>query len=326
VSGLREHLRSLGSVWGHLTALPLMAYSFYIFVIRGEHRWELVLLFLVVPVLGFYSKRTRRLFDGVYPMWLTAMLYDSMRFGRNIGLSVDRIHICDLRQHELDLFGITSGGVKMTLQDYFLTHSSSFLDLYCAIPYGTFIYVSVIFATYLYFKDYVALRRYTWTFFMMNIAAYVTYHVYPAAPPWYFHAYGCTADLAAHANAGTHLAHVDAMIGIDYFSAFYGRSSDVFGAVPSLHVAYPLLIVLEGWKHFKVLGRSLALLYAVSMIFAAVYLDHHWVIDVLLGLTYATSLHLLFRLVFARRAAESTPAPTKEPKEPMKLATPTSST
>jgi inositol phosphorylceramide synthase catalytic subunit len=299
---VREHLRSLGPTWTHFAALPLMAYAFYVFVIRGEHRWEMLALFVVIPSLGFYSQRTRRLYVGIYPMWLTAVLYDSMRFVRNVGLSVDRVHVCDLRQHELDLFGITSNGTRMTLQDFFLTHKSSFLDAYCAIPYGTFIYVSVIFATFLYFKDFIAIQRYTWTFFAMNIAAYITYHVYPAAPPWYIHAHGCATDLSVHASAGTHLAHVDDMLGFDYFSAFYGRSADVFGAVPSLHVAYPLLIVIEGWRHFRTLGRSLACLYAGSMIFAAVYLDHHWVIDVILGLTYATSIHLAIRTAFGRRS------------------------
>jgi inositol phosphorylceramide synthase catalytic subunit len=302
---LRDHLRTLGPAWTHLTAIPLMAYSFFIFVVRGEHRWELLALFLVVPLLGFYSARTRRLYVGVYPIWLTALFYDAMRFARNVGLSADRVHVCDIRQHELDLFGITSGGVKMTLQDYFLTHTSSLVDAYCAVPYGTFIFVSVLFATFLYFKDFVALKRYAWTFFIMNIAAYVTYHVYPAAPPWYIHAHGCAVDLTVHASAGPHLINVDRMMGFDYFGGLYGRSSDVFGAVPSLHVAYPLLIVIEGWKYFRLPGRALSLLYSVSMIFAAVYLDHHWVIDVLLGLTYATSINFVFRFVFSRRKAQA---------------------
>jgi membrane-associated phospholipid phosphatase len=35
------------------------------------------------------------------------------------------------------------------------------------------------------------------------------------------------------------------------------------------------------------------------MVFSAVYLDHHWIIDVLLGLTYASAFHMLFRVVFA---------------------------
>jgi hypothetical protein len=302
---LREHLRSLGATWTHITVVPVLAYTAYIFLGRGEHRWEMAALFFIVPALGFYSKRTRRLYEGLYPMWLTALLYDSMRFVKNVGVSVDRVHICDLRQHDLDLFGITSGGVKMTLHDYFVTHPSTFLDVYCAVPYGTFLYVSVLFATYLYFKDFAALKRYTWTFLVMNLAAFATYHVYPAAPPWYYHAHGCVADLTVHAYEGSHLANVDALFGMHYFSAFYGRSADVFGAVPSLHVAYPLLIVLEGWKHFKSLGRTLALLFAASMIFAAVYLDHHWIIDVILGLSYATSIRWILRVALARRASES---------------------
>jgi hypothetical protein len=300
---LREHLRSLGPTWAHLTVLPLMIYSGYVVLVRGEYRWEMIALFLVPLGLGFYSKRTRRLYDGIYPMWLTGMMYDSMRFARNWGVTVERVHVCDLRQHELDLFGITSGGVKMTLQDYFLIHSHPIADLYFAIPYGTFIYISVLFATYLYFKDYVALRRYAWTFFLMNIAAYVTYHVYPAAPPWYYHARGCVADLTAHASEGSHLKAVDAMLGWNYFGSFYGRSADVFGAVPSLHVAYPLLIVLEGWAVFRWLGRGLALVFWASMVCAAVYLDHHWIIDVILGLSYGAGLHLFSRVVFKRSPA-----------------------
>jgi hypothetical protein len=312
VTRFRAHLRSLGPAWTHLTAIPVLAWPLYLLA-RGERRWEMILLLPLVPALCFGSKRTRKLYVGLYPMLLTAILYDSMRLVKNVGLTMARVHLCDLRQHELDLFGITSGGVRMTLQDYFYAHPVRFLDFYCAIPYGTFLYVSVAFATYLYFKDYVSLQRYTWTFFTMNIAAFATYHAYPAAPPWYFHAHGCIVDLAAHASEGTHLAAVDAALGIGYFHSFYGRSTDVFGAVPSLHVAYPLLIVYEGWKHFRALGRSLSVLFFVSMVFSAVYLDHHWVIDVLLGLTYTSTVHMLFRFVFARRATGSATGLSADP-------------
>ena len=58
-------------------------------------------------------------------------------------------------------------------------------------------------------------------------------------------------DLNAHASEGPRLAHVDALMGWKYFAGFYGRSNDVFGAVPSLHVSYPLLVILYGWRFFK---------------------------------------------------------------------------
>ena len=182
------------------------------------------------------------------------------------------------------------------------------LDLYCAIPYGTFIFVSVIFAMFLYWKSFVALQRYAWTFLCMNLAAFVTYHVYPAAPPWYYHlTHSCLADLTTHASEGTHLANVDRLLGVSYFQAFYGRSTDVFGAVPSLHVAYPLLILVEGWSLFGPVRRGLAVLFTLSMCFAAIYLDHHYVIDVLLGLAYAGSLNLAFRALFGRLSRAPAP-------------------
>jgi membrane-associated phospholipid phosphatase len=82
------------------------------------------------------------------------------------------------------------------------------------------------------------------------------------------------------------LARVDRWLGVPYFAGFYGRASDVFGAVPSLHVGYPLLIVLYAWPMTGVLGRTLTLAFFASMCFAAVYLDHHWIIDVIVGILY----------------------------------------
>ena len=137
------------------------------------------------------------------------------------------------------------------------------------------------------------------------MAGFTTYHIYPAAPPWYFHAHGCTVDMATHASEGPNLARVDAALGFRYFAGFYGRSNDVFGAMPSLHVAYPLLIVLEGWKNFRAPLRAASVMFSATMIFAAVYLDHHWVLDVIAGLSYCLVAHLLMRFVFARLGARA---------------------
>jgi inositol phosphorylceramide synthase catalytic subunit len=316
---LRAHLRELGAPWTHWTVVPIIAWPLFI-LLRGELRWEFFALIIVTPTLAFLSKGSRRLYVGVYPLALTAILYDSMRFVKNAGITPDRIHVCDLRGYELMLFGVNTEAGRVTLQDYFLVHSSSFADLYFAVPYGTFIYVSVLFAVYLFWKDITALQRYTWTFLFMNIAAFATYHIYPAAPPWYYHlTHSCVADMTTHASEGVHLAHVDSMIGFAYFHSFYGRSMDVFGAVPSLHVAYPLLILWEGWRLFGPIRRAIAIIFAASMCCAAVYLDHHYVIDVLLGIVYATTIYLSFRALFARRdrareaALDSHKLPRAEP-------------
>jgi membrane-associated phospholipid phosphatase len=241
------------------------------------------------------NRRTRRLFDALVPLSLVAVLYDTMRLTRNTGLSPPKVHIADIRAKELKWFGIGSGASRMTLQDWFQEHACLPLDLFCAVPYGVFLYVVTGYAVYLVGRDRDSQRRFAWGFFVLNVAGFVTYHLYPAAPPWYFRMHGARIHLDEPPNEGTHLARVDALLGYPYFKKMYARGSDVFGAVPSLHVAYPLLMILEGWKLHGPVGRSLLALFYGSMCFSAVYLDHHWVIDVILGSGYAVGTSWLMR-------------------------------
>ena len=263
---------------------------------RGERRWEHLVFLVLAPALAWGTPRMRRLFAGVLPLLLLGLVYDTMRLVKNIGVEPSRVHTCDIRALEARLFGVHMNGALVPPHDWLQAHASTALDLYFAIPYGTFIYVAVAFGLWLYVRDYDAMRTFGWTFLVVNLAGFVTYHIVPAAPPWYVHAHGCVVDLAAHASPGPNLARVDAMLGTPYFQSFYGRSSDVFGAVPSLHVAYPLLVVLFGWPLFETPLRVASSVFFASMCVAAVYLDHHWIVDVLLGVTYTLIVFTIVRV------------------------------
>jgi hypothetical protein len=297
------------SLWPRWTLLPSVPYLLYgaVMIAIGDIRWDHLVMMVVIPVLAYGNARTKRLYMGAHPVALVALLYDGMRYVKNVGVSPERVHDCDLRAMELSLFGITSGGEKITLSDFFQAHHWDWVDVYCAIPYGTFLYAALIVAVILYFKDYAALQRYAWVFFLMNVVAFVTYHVYPAAPPWYYHAHGCEISMVAKPSAGPRLLHVDEMFGISYFHGLYSRSSDLYGAVPSLHVAYPLLIAIEGWRTFGWPARVASILFAASMAFAAVYLDHHWVFDVVLGVGYCLAARALVGFVQARLGPKEAP-------------------
>jgi inositol phosphorylceramide synthase catalytic subunit len=295
-----SHVRALWPGWGILLPLPFWAWVAFCLA-RGEQRWEHLIFVLLVPALAWTGPRSKKLFVGLLPFGLLGLVYDSMRYVAKAGITAERVHLCDLRGIEARAFGLQGpGGARITLQDWFQAHATFWLDALCAIPYGTFLYVSLVLAVWLYFKDYEGLRRFGWTFLIVNLAGFVTYHVYPAAPPWYFHAHGCAVDMASRASEGPNLARVDAAMGISYFHGFYGRSSDVFGAVPSLHVAYPLLNLIFGWKNWRALGRAFGVVFFVSMCFSAIYLDHHWVIDVLLGLTYVIVIERAVRWLWTR--------------------------
>jgi len=87
------------------------------------------------------------------------------------------------------------------------------------------------------------------------------------------------------------------MLGIRYFHGFYARTSNVFAAVPSMHVAYPLLVWLFGRERYPRLNWALASFWLL-VCFSAVYLGHHYVVDVLVGCAYAFLAYALMTYLF----------------------------
>ena len=303
VRGLRAHVRGL---WPRYALAPLVPFLLYaiVCVARGDLRAEHVGAFLLVVVLAYTSPRTKSVLVAVYPIGLVGLLYDGMRPLQNLGLTPERVHVCDVRALEARLFGFSVDGVTYTVHDWFRVHHWPALDLLCAFPYATFILVSFACAVFLALRDRAAMKRFAWAFFAMNVAGFATYHLLPAAPPWYFHAHGCTVDLATRASEGPVLMRVDAMLGVPYFHAMYSKASSVFGALPSLHCAYPLLVVLEGWRSFGPRLRAASVTYWLLMVFASMYLDHHWLIDGILGSTYAVVASVVLRRMIPSERAE----------------------
>jgi hypothetical protein len=304
-----KHLRTLWPGIGILAPVPFLAHAVWA-IGRGQFHWENVAV--LVAILSLYSigPRTKKLLVGAYPLALVGLLYDTMKLIEKVGLSPATIHLCDLRALEIRFFGITMNGQPATVHDWLQAHSTPALDRLCAIPYATFIFVCFGTAVWLYFKDYPAMRRFTWCFFALNVAGFITYHVYPAAPPWYFHTHGCVIDMAAHASEGPNLARVDHWLGVPYFAGMYGRASDVYGAMPSLHVAYALIVVIEGWDSFRPVWRAASIAFFLLMVFSAAYLDHHWILDAVAGMTYCIVVCSVARWWTTRKKTTTVAVPT----------------
>jgi inositol phosphorylceramide synthase catalytic subunit len=295
--------------------LPLLlVYWCFVMGALGELHGDHVAIAVGVLALALWSPRTKRFLKAFVGFVFVAWLYDASRFIRTWGVSQQRTLLCTLHRAEVSLFGVTADGQRQTLQDYFQVHHWLGADLFFAVPYGVFLLIAALYAVYLYRQDPRACARYSWAFGILNVLGIITYHVVPAAPPWYFHKFGCAVDLFARSYEGAALARVDAFLGIPYFRNFYGRASEVYGAIPSLHVAYPLLIVFYGWRRHGAFGRALSIFYSLWMCAAAVYLDHHWITDIVLGWAYAVAVVgamdelPALRALFAPRWASQTPA------------------
>jgi membrane-associated phospholipid phosphatase len=296
------HWARLRALWPGASILlpaPFLLHGVWV-AAGGRFRWDNAAMIALVLALFSIGPRTKKLLLGVYPLGAVAVLYDTMKLVQNVGLTPSRIHVCDLRALEIRFFGITMGGQPATVHDWLQSHSTPLIDVVCAVPYGTFLLLSFACAVWLYFHDYPGMLLFTWSFLALNLAAWATYHLYPAAPPWYFHTHGCQVDALAHPSSGPNLARVDAWLGVPYFGGMYGRASSVFGAMPSLHVAYALLIVIAGWATFGWTLRGVAVLFFLLMAFAAAYLDHHWVLDIVAGIIYCAVVAGIARWVTRR--------------------------
>jgi membrane-associated phospholipid phosphatase len=311
--GARSRLRASISRPDGLAVFALLLFWGWVaaMTVRGTVRWDQIAVAAFATLLAWGPASAKRLMRGVLPLGLVGITYDAMRFVEHVGVSESTVHICDLRALEARWFGISSGGQHMTLHDWLQPRATVWLDIVAALPYGAFLAVVFGYCVYLFTRDFAAQQRFGWSFFAVNLLGFVTYHVYPAAPPWYFHRYGCAVDLHALASAGPNLTRVDAMLGVPYFAGMYGRASDVFGAMPSLHVAYPTLMLAVGWRLHGALGRTLLIVFLVWMSFSAVYLDHHWVLDIIAGAAYA-----LLVAYGARRLAPLLAARALRPREP----------
>jgi hypothetical protein len=135
--------------------------------------------------------------------------------------------------------------------------------------------------------------RHVRAFTVLNFSAIVIYLALPVAPPWWVTLNGMakpTADLIATANmsAAMHGTLIQGMI---------KNASQLFAAVPSLHGAYPVLLLLLLPRAKNRLVFSVAAVYCCAMWVSTVVLNQHYVIDLAAGAVMAIAAWWLEPLI-----------------------------
>ena len=260
--------------------------------LRPEH-WVSAAAFAVLVLIGGNAFRLALL---MMPIPMVLVLYDLSRFTAELR---GEIHVADLYFAELRWFGVGEGADRELLTDVLARHTHAALDFVCGLAYLIYLYVPMLLAVLMFRRHPRTMAVHSWAFLLVNVLGFITYVVYPAAPPWYVAKYGLgPAQLDALPDAAG-AARFDALLGIDYFESFYSRSANVFGAMPSLHTAYPVVGVVSvaalGWRWALPTGA-----FAVLVAFSAVYLQHHYVWDVLMGALFAVVAWLGVRALATR--------------------------
>ncbi len=262
-------------------------------------RSEQIVLLVITNGFYFFSESTRKFITAFSIFIVYWILFDYMKAFPNYNYNT--VHIRSLYELEKSIFGINSGLVKLTPNEFWIQHQHPFLDVMSGLFYLTWIPLPLSLAGYLFFKNRPQFFNFAFTFLLVNLIGFVIYYLYPAAPPWYSQQYGFKFIANTPGNTAG-LSRFDSFFNVGIFKSIYAKSSNVFAAMPSLHSSYPLIALYYAVKSKINLGVTVLIGITLPGIwFAAVYTSHHYVLDVLAGISCAIVGILIVRLIGSRR-------------------------
>ncbi len=260
--------------------------------IRSEH-YFLVVFWLV---LFYASGKTRRFILGFSVFIIFWIIYDSMRILPNYEVSTP--HIREPYEIEKTLFGIRMSDGIVTPNEYFSIVHTKFLDLLSGLFYINWMPVPLGFGVYLYLTNKRLFFEYSLAFLFVNLLGFAIYYLYPAAPPWYVKLYGFDLHIGVPGNRAG-LERFDELVGIPVFESIYNKNANVLAAIPSLHAAYPVIVLFYAVRNkMSRVAIGLFAFFMLGVWFSAVYSSHHYIIDVLSGVMLALiALFIFNRLI-----------------------------
>lgn len=248
---------------------------FYIF--NGVFPSLDMLIALSIAAL-IWRSQNRALLVDLLPFFILLLTFQSLRSFAD-DLTPASIHITDLIAYEKALFNgvIPAAYFQKTLTNLAIT---PFLSTFFNVFYMSHFLVPVIMAIVLWYRR----KEQYWYFIigliLLTYAGFVTYFLYPAAPPWWATKYGYLLDQPVTLSTFAYPTLVE----------FAGPNP--VAAMPSLHMAYPTYIYLFC---LFVWGKKAAWLIFLPIFvgLSTLYLGHHYVIDLIAGIGYAGLAYLI---------------------------------
>jgi hypothetical protein len=259
-----------------------------------------VALWLMAGMLAFSLHDVRRWIEGValewFPFIAFLFLYDIARGfadkfrATNVTAAIDGDRL------------LAGGHVPTIWLQHHLWHGANDLRWYDYAGWGvymTYFFATLLVAAALWVFAYHRFRRYLAAVSLLTITGFLTYVLFPAAPPWFASSTGAlppsdrlTGIVWMHALPSfSHLVH-------------HGQTlANPVAAVPSLHAGFTLLVTLSLWKSARWWARVPLAAYPLLMGFTLVYFAEHYVVDVLAGWVYAVAAYVAVERFFRRRAA-----------------------
>ena len=274
-------------------SIAYFALSYFLVGFQGDQ----VVLVLTCNILFYTSNNSRKFLFAYLTFLVYWLIFDYMKAFPNYRYNV--VHIADLYNLEKHLFGIRVNGIVLTPNEYLKLQSNIIADLLSGLFYLCWIPVPFGFGIYLFLTNRRQCLYFLISFVTLNILGFIVYYTYPAAPPWYIQDHGFTLQPNMHEGIAG-LSRFDQYVNAPIFKSIYTKGSNVFAAMPSLHSAYPIVVVYYAYKN-RLRKAFIAFgIVTLGIWFGAVYTSHHYILDVLAGILCASSGIALFNLLNSR--------------------------
>lgn len=171
----------------------------------------------------------------------------------------------------------------LRLQDWLFTGSATWFEIGLYMVYMLHFVLPFLLAFLIWrYKSDRLYWRYALSILITSFAGFITFALFPAAPPW-------LASNEGYIQGFEHVTNsVWEYIGLADIPSIYAKiSPNPVAAVPSLHAAYATLLALFTFLAFGKKWGSFALIYPILIYFGTVYLGEHYLIDEIIGSLYA---------------------------------------
>jgi membrane-associated phospholipid phosphatase len=201
---------------------------------------------------------------------------------------------------QLDADRIVFGQLPTTSLQHALygTGAPHWYDYIAFVVYLSHFFVTLLVLALLWKLSYQRFRHYRALVVALATAGFVTYVLFPAVPPWLASREGYIEPLT-RVMAGMWDA-----VGIAPAKALFENHGEFYNqeaAVPSLHAAYPMLLLLFFWGAGR-WARAGLVAYVLAMAFTLVYSGEHYVADIIIGWLYAAAAFAVVSWARRRRA------------------------
>ncbi|MGO9789774.1 MAG: phosphatase PAP2 family protein [Solirubrobacteraceae bacterium] len=283
---------------------------------------DTVFLWVLAALLALSLTDLGRWRRGVLVDWLPLgallVFYDSSH-----GIA----RLLGMRPHQLLQLGFDQalfGKTLVAVQLQHLLHQGTGIPVWeypLFVVYMSHFFAALVVTGVLWRFAYQRFRQFRARMAVLYGLGFLTYVLYPASPPWMVaKAHG----IALHrvvVEVWTHVGVTTASSLVEQGGAFYNQVA----AVPSMHAAVSMFILLFFWKGASRWVRAVLVSYVLAMAFILVYGGEHFVFDIVTGWLYAIAVTAGFALAthahrsgaLGTRWARVQPAPILGSREPV---------